>query len=211
MAVNEFFTPVGEHSLQLEVKRSQFITYLNRASTPSAAAGYVADVRGRHPQARHVCWAFIAGSPDSTHRSMSDDGEPSGTAGRPMLAVLEHSGLGEVVAAVVRYFGGIKLGTGGLQRAYSDSVANALAHCPTQLQRRVVQAEVIVSYGDEPALRRLVQTCTGAIEQTDYSAQVRMLIVIPLVEQAVFTESLANITAGVGRVCFIDGADTKSY
>ncbi|MDO6805248.1 YigZ family protein, partial [Wenyingzhuangia sp. 1_MG-2023] len=100
------------HISELEIKRSQFITFVGQASDRAAAEAFIRSVRQLHPQARHVCWAYIAGAPDTTVMSMSDDGEPSGTAGRPMLKVLQHSGLGEIVVAVVRYFGGIKLGTG---------------------------------------------------------------------------------------------------
>jgi len=112
---------------ELEVRRSRFITTLARVDTENAARAVIAETRQRYPDARHHCSAFIVEVPDAqpVERS-SDDGEPSGTAGMPMLDVLRGAGVAQAVAVVTRYFGGVLLGTGGLVRAYSDSVARAL-------------------------------------------------------------------------------------
>lgn len=112
---------------ELEVKRSRFLTTLARVDDEDAARAVVAAVRAEFPDARHHCLAFVVDHPDAqpTERS-SDDGEPAGTAGMPMLEVLRGSGVGNVVAVVTRYFGGVLLGTGGLVRAYSDAVSLAL-------------------------------------------------------------------------------------
>ena len=122
----DFFTPAALHTEELSIKKSRFITCVGPACNRDQAEHFIRQMRLQHPQASHVCWAYIAGAPETTIMSMSDDGEPSGSAGRPMLNVLMHSGLGEVVATVVRYFGGTKLGIGGLQRAYSQAVSDAL-------------------------------------------------------------------------------------
>ncbi|MFT3876152.1 MAG: YigZ family protein [Propioniciclava sp.] len=116
---------------ETEVKRSRFLTRLARVDDEEAARAVVADVRSTYPDARHHCLAFIVDVPDAqpVERS-SDDGEPAGTAGMPMLEVLRGSGVSNVVAVVTRYFGGVLLGTGGLVRAYSDAVATALAGVP---------------------------------------------------------------------------------
>ena len=109
------------------ISRSRFITQLSPASDPDEARAAVADIRAEFPDARHHCPAWIVRVPGEQNREhSSDDGEPSGTAGRPMLDVLRGSGLTDVCAVVVRYFGGILLGTGGLVRAYSDSVSEAI-------------------------------------------------------------------------------------
>jgi len=109
------------------ISRSRFITQLSPASDPDEARAAVADIRAEFPDARHHCPAWIVRVPGEQDREhSSDDGEPSGTAGRPMLDVLRGSGLTDVCAVVVRYFGGILLGTGGLVRAYSDSVSEAI-------------------------------------------------------------------------------------
>ncbi|PCH97387.1 MAG: YigZ family protein [Gammaproteobacteria bacterium] len=112
---------------QTLVNRSRFLCYLYPCSEIAAAKAYLKQLQLAHPQASHHCHAFLTKVADnSLGYGYSDDGEPSGTAGKPMLAVLQGGGIGEVCAIVVRYFGGTKLGTGGLQRAYGDSVRQAL-------------------------------------------------------------------------------------
>ncbi|WP_268597189.1 YigZ family protein, partial [Escherichia coli] len=109
-----------------EIKKSRFITLLAPTSGVEAAKAFIQQVRDEHPAARHHCWAFVAGSPDDSQQlGFSDDGEPSGTAGKPILAQLMGSGIGEVTAVVVRYYGGVKLGTGGLVKAYGNGVQQA--------------------------------------------------------------------------------------
>lgn len=116
---------------ELEVKRSRFITWLRRVDDEAAARALLAEARETYPDARHHCSAWVVSMPDAQPLwHSSDDGEPSGTAGRPMLDVLVGSGLTDVAAVVVRYFGGTLLGTGGLVRAYSDAVAAALDLAP---------------------------------------------------------------------------------
>lgn len=107
--------PAGHHRVEDVVARSRFVTTLAHAPTAAAAHAVVAQIRDELPDATHHCWAFVAGSPGSTtHIGLSDAGEPKGTAGRPILTVLLYSGIGEVVAVSSRWFGGTKLGTGGL-------------------------------------------------------------------------------------------------
>ena len=134
---------------ETEVRRSRFITLLRRVDDEPAARALVADARSRYPDARHHCSAFIvevAGA-NPVERS-SDDGEPAGTAGMPMLEALRGSGLTDVAAVVVRYFGGVKLGTGGLVRAYSDAVRAALAVAPTVRLERLGLWEVDLPHAD---------------------------------------------------------------
>ena len=134
---------------EIEVRRSRFITTLARADSEDAARAVVAETRQRYPDARHHCSAFIVGVPDALpiERS-SDDGEPSGTAGMPMLDVLRGAGVSQVVAVVTRYFGGVLLGTGGLVRAYSDSVTQALDAAPRVRPVRRVLFAVEVDHAD---------------------------------------------------------------
>lgn len=123
----------GRHVHEIEIRRSRFLTWLARARCEDEARAIVEEARRAHPAARHHCSAFIVPAPGDVadvERS-SDDGEPAGTAGSPMLDVLRTSGLREVVAVVTRYFGGVKLGTGGLVRAYSESVSAAIDTAPT--------------------------------------------------------------------------------
>ena len=109
------------------IKKSRFITLLAHTDGVAAARAFVQQVKHEHPTARHHCWAWVAGAPDDSQQlGFSDDGEPSGTAGKPMLAQLMGSGVGEITAVVVRYYGGIMLGTGGLVKAYGGGVQQGL-------------------------------------------------------------------------------------
>ncbi|MFH5822408.1 IMPACT family protein [Georgenia sp. AZ-5] len=134
---------------ETEVRRSRFITLLRRVEDEDAARRLVADARRRHPDARHHRSAYIVEVPGtSAVERSSDDGEPAGTAGMPMLEVLRGSGLSDVAAVVVRYFGGIKLGTGGLVRAYFGAVHAALTIAPVVRLERLRLWEVALPHGD---------------------------------------------------------------
>ena len=128
----EFFIPKSEAIFEEEIKKSRFITYLRHTEGMEQSKAFLAEIKALHPSARHWCWATVAGMPtDSQQYSFSDDGEPSGTAGKPMLSYLLGSGLGEITAVVVRYYGGILLGTGGLVKAYGNGVQQALLKLET--------------------------------------------------------------------------------
>ncbi len=119
------------HRAEETIHRSRFIVTMARVSSPEEAKTFIEAVRQEHSQATHNCWAYVAGEPGSTAQvGASDDGEPKGTAGRPMLTVLLHCGVGEIAAVVTRYFGGILLGTGGLVRAYQGLVKLGLETLP---------------------------------------------------------------------------------
>ncbi|BBB26459.1 YigZ family protein [Amphritea japonica] len=126
--------PASAHHSEIEINRSRFICYVQPVNNRAEADSFISEIRQRHPKANHNCWSYIAGPADDVHQwNASDDGEPKGTAGQPMLNVLRHNNLGNICAVVTRYFGGIKLGTGGLARAYSQAVQEALKELPTQL------------------------------------------------------------------------------
>lgn len=128
----EFFIPKAEVIFEEEIKKSRFITYIRHTEGIDQAKTFLAEIKNMHPSARHWCWATVASTPnDSQQYGFSDDGEPSGTAGKPMLSYLLGSGLGEITAVVVRYYGGIQLGTGGLVRAYGNGVQQALLELDT--------------------------------------------------------------------------------
>ncbi|GAL12720.1 hypothetical protein JCM19233_3714 [Vibrio astriarenae] len=114
-----YLIPQQATSFEEEIKKSVFITHLAHTPTIEAAKAFVDEVKRKHASARHNCWGFVAGRPENSMMwGFSDDGEPSGTAGKPILAQLSGSGVGEIAAVVTRYSGGIKLGTGGLVKAY---------------------------------------------------------------------------------------------
>lgn len=138
---------------ELDLKKSRFIACVEPMADRQAALLRVAALRAQHPAAAHVCWALLAGG----HSAANDDGEPSGTAGRPMLDVLRHQQLDGVLATVVRYYGGVKLGAGGLVRAYTDAVARALDGVAREEKVARQQLCCSVPYAQEGLLRRLLQ------------------------------------------------------
>lgn len=140
-------TPVES---ELLIKRSRFLGRIEPVAGRAEAVAIVGDLRARHPDAAHVCWALVAGGESAA----VDDGEPSGTAARPMMDVLRHNDLEGVLATVVRYYGGVRLGAGGLVRAYSTAVSTALQQATLVPMRRTVDLAVTVPYALEGGVRR---------------------------------------------------------
>ncbi|WP_438466662.1 YigZ family protein [Streptococcus pluranimalium] len=138
-------TITSNHTTEEEIKKSRFICHLKRVTTEEEARDFIAAIKKEHYRANHSCSAMIIGENSEVKRS-SDDGEPSGTAGVPMLTVLEKQELTNVVAVVTRYFGGIKLGAGGLIRAYTGSVAQALNEIGLVTVKEQVGLQVILTY-----------------------------------------------------------------
>lgn len=132
-----------DHMEELEIKKSRFLCYLHKTFSEEDAKEYILKIKKEHPNARHHCYAFIIGEHNEIQRS-NDDGEPSGTAGVPMLECLTNRNMQDTLAVTVRYFGGIKLGAGGLIRAYSKSVANALDHAV--LTQKEIMQEYTLSF-----------------------------------------------------------------
>lgn len=191
-----YFIPSTHHIVETEIKRSQFITYIGHASSRLEAEAFIKQLRQEHSQATHVCWAYIAGTPDTTVTSMSDDGEPSGTAGRPMLNALQHSGLGEIVAAVVRYFGGTKLGTGGLQRAYSGCVKEAITTLPTHEKKPQIILDFQIDYSHEALVRYLVTKYQAQLTKCEYEQLITTQIIVNVDQSELLKHDLINATAG---------------
>lgn len=137
-----YLVPVGESSAQITDRGSRFLGICTCVESVQDARAFLQDVRQRHADASHHVYAFAVGHGSSVTHGMSDDGEPSGTAGRPLLAVVQGSGLGDLIVIVVRWFGGTRLGTGGLVRAYTKAAQEALAVTPTA--RRVQNKAVVI-------------------------------------------------------------------
>ncbi|MFT2089573.1 YigZ family protein [Paraglaciecola sp. 2405UD69-4] len=196
MSIANYQVPAKTWQVELEVKRSKFLTFAANTESRESAEGFIKELREQHPQANHVCWAYIAGAPDTTVRSMSDDGEPSGTAGMPMLKVLEYSGLGDIAVAVVRYFGGTKLGTGGLQRAYSDAVSLVLTDLPTTTKVHRSVLKLTYDYGVDGHVSRLLERYGVQDVVAEYDHQVIVTLAIATADLSQCKSELMNITAG---------------
>ena len=164
--------PVPAATVEAEevIRRSRFRTSLGRAGSRAEAERFVRAVRDRFPDATHHCWAFNARAPGSTAViGMSDDGEPRGTAGRPMLATLLGSGVGEVAAVCARYYGGVKLGTGGLARAYAGGVKRALEACPTVLKVHREAVQIVVAYGAAERVDRVLRPLDAVVTDRTFA------------------------------------------
>ena len=198
---NRYPIPGRVHRVEEVIQRSRFLTAVAHAPDADAAHAFVASIRDEFPDATHHCWAFVAGPPGSTTRiGMSDDGEPHGTAGRPMLTALLHSGVGEIVAVCTRWYGGVKLGTGGLSRAYSGGVVLALESLPRDERVERAEVEVSVGYPDVDAVRRYVAEEDFVVVSEDFGAEVRLVLGVPVEEMDALRARVADLTSGAGRV-----------
>lgn len=183
------------------ILRSRFITTLGYAPTQEDARALVARVNAEFTGASHNCWAYVVGPPGSTAQiGMSDDGEPHGTAGRPMLTVLMHSGVGDVSAVVTRYFGGTLLGTGGLVKAYSGGVQAALAKLSTVEHVPLASLAVVVAYTAVTPVRRLLPEFEAVIAAEVYGSDVTYRISLPAERTGEFAAALLDITNGQALV-----------
>lgn len=188
-------------SFSEEIKKSRFITYLTHVDSKKAALAYLQDIKTLHKDARHHCWAYVAASPkDSVLMGCSDDGEPKGTAGKPMMAILQGCHVGEIMAVVVRYSGGIKLGTGGLVRAYSNGIQQLLPQVETVEKRFYQQYQVHCDYAQMAQLESLLVNSVGRIVQINYLQSVDAIIEIDLQQVDLFIKQLESLTQGKVRV-----------
>ena len=193
--------PSRVHRVDETIQRSRFITTAAHAPDAEAAQAFIQAIRDEFPDATHHCWAFVAGPPASTtHIGMSDDGEPHGTAGRPMLTSLLHGGVGEIVAVCTRYYGGVKLGTGGLARAYSGGVKLALETLPTDEKVTRVWLVVTVGYADVDGMQRLIDELDIVVENEEYGAEVQYVFGVPSLDEEVLRTCVGDLTRGNGRV-----------
>jgi uncharacterized YigZ family protein len=154
----------------LLIKKSRFLGCVQPVSGRAEALAIVERLRAEHPGAAHVCWALLAGGQSAAN----DDGEPGGTAGRPMLEVLRHQQLEGVLATVVRYFGGVKLGAGGLVRAYTDAVAQALLQAEKLPLQRTLRLACRVPYALEGLVRRELQDAGAALGEVRHGEAVEL-------------------------------------
>lgn len=196
-----FAVPASTVEVREVIRRSRFITSVGHAESRADARRFVEELRERHPGASHYCWAFNAGAPGSTARiGMSDAGEPHGTAGRPMLNALLHSGLGEIVAACARFYGGVKLGTGGLARAYGGGVKNALQICPAVQKTTWIPVFIRVPYGAVDRVRQLLRTLSATITEQSFGAGVTYSVLVPAEHRSTLDSAIADLTGGSGVV-----------
>jgi uncharacterized YigZ family protein len=191
-------TLVSPAHSELLIKKSRFIGCVQPMSDRASAQAVVDALWKAHPGAAHVCWALLAGGQSAA----VDDGEPSGTAGRPMLDVLRHQELEGVLATVVRYFGGVKLGAGGLVRAYTDCVAQALLEAEKVTLQRMTTLQCAVPYALEGWLRREITAAGAELLQVQHASLVQLQWTLPEGRAGAMVQRLNE--GGQGRLGWIE-------
>jgi len=193
--------PAAEHRVEASIQRSRFIATLAPVATVEEAQAFVKRVGAEFADATHNCWAYVVGPPGSTGRiGMSDAGEPHGTAGRPMLTALLHGGVGDVAAVVTRYYGGTKLGTGGLVRAYGGAVQDALLTLPRAERVEYAALGVLVDYPHVAAVQQLLPAHEAEIVEQDYLERVRYALRLPANRVDELVSRLRDATSGRAEV-----------
>jgi uncharacterized YigZ family protein len=196
----KLFIPAGPARAEIRAGNSRFIATAGLAVSVAAARASIAAARAEMPDASHHVYAYVIGHGATTTLGMSDDGEPSGTAGRPALAVLRGSGLGDVVLVITRYFGGTLLGTGGLVHAYGDAAKAALAVLPRE--EKIERRELLVAlpYAAYESARRLVAAHAGSIVDEEFATDVTLQVLLPAAQAEAFAAALGEATAGQAQV-----------
>ncbi|MBN8089981.1 YigZ family protein [Vibrio vulnificus] len=193
MNENPYLIPAQAIQFEEEIKKSLFITYLAHTPTIEAAKAFVERIKTQHADARHNCWAFVAGRPeDSMKWGFSDDGEPSGTAGKPILAQLSGSGVGEITAVVTRYYGGIRLGTGGLVKAYGGGVQQALKLLQTIEKKITTKLRLELDYAFVPIAQSIMQQFNAVEVDAQYSESVVLVVELEVRNVEMFTQTMIN-------------------
>ncbi len=187
------------------IKRSRFIASVGHTPDVEEAKAFIEQIKAEFEDARHNCWAYCAGAAGSTDRiGASDDGEPHGTAGRPMLTAVTHSGIGEVTVVVTRYFGGILLGTGGLVKAYQSSVKMALEGVPTRVRTKTKRIKFSVEHRFVNQVLRKIEAVNGRILEKNFDMGADFDVEIPEDLAETFAKELEELTRGALLIEFVE-------
>lgn len=186
--------PAEQAVAEIEIKKSRFIAYARGIDSREEGMQWLQELKEQYPDARHHCWAYLLGNPKcAANAGMGDDGEPSGTAGKPILNVLNHKNIGDVMIIVVRYFGGIKLGAGGLTRAYGQAAQAVMEILPTEQQIPLQTINLQCDFSQEQQIRHWCHLIDGEVGEVGYSQQVSMQLQVPL-------EAVSDITAQLDSI-----------
>ena len=193
---DRYIIPAGPAEAELQVLNSRFIANLDRVESVDAARAFHKSIKQRFPDATHHVPAFVLGHGRSVITHCSDDGEPAGTAGRPALAVLQGSGLGDVAVVVTRYFGGTKLGTGGLVKAYGDAVREVLKGVRRAVKVPTTTLGIELPYALYAQVERLVNAWHGEILSSQFLADVSLIVRLRDADWQAFAHQLAELSNG---------------
>lgn len=189
-----YLTIKESREAELTEQRSRFLSYISPAKDKEEVEAFLAKIRSMHPQATHVCWAYNIGAPDNPSSYYSDDGEPSGTAGQPILQSIKHEKLDNVVLAVVRYFGGIKLGVRGLIDTYRAAAQLAVAKCQIIEEKAKTELPFSCSYQAYNTLIYKVEQMEGAIVSPAFGEKIEGVIVIPRAKKQELENIIKDLT-----------------
>jgi len=206
--MSSYLIPAREVRIEMMVANSLFIATAGPAFTIDQAKGFISRIRSEFSDASHNVPAYLIGHGTSVIAHCSDDGEPSGTAGKPALAVLRGSGLGDTAVVVTRYFGGTKLGTGGLVRAYGDAVREVLAILPRARRVPTHTAMMVLPYPLYERTKLLIAAHGGAIIDEDFAADVTVTALFPVERFDEFQVGLQELSRGTSRAEIIETKDS---
>jgi uncharacterized YigZ family protein len=197
--VDDYKTVLVSAETELEIRKSRFISLVYHVENEETAEAILSEIRKKHYKSTHVCWAYVLNT-NPKRQKASDDGEPSGTAGKPILDVINHRDLKDVLVVVVRYFGGIKLGTGGLIRAYGGGASEVLNHCRIIKKQFSDQLEIVIHYPSYGGF------CNGLMEKEifpvseDFGENVTLNFQIAVAETKEFLDWVEDQTNGTARI-----------
>ncbi|MDF1636170.1 IMPACT family protein [Alcanivorax jadensis] len=178
-AIKGYPVPAGPVDRELLINKSRFITWLRPVASREQAMAVIDQARARYPDASHHCYAYLLGNPASAQAAMNDDGEPSGTAGKPIFNVIQHKGMSDVLVVVSRYFGGVKLGAGGLVRAYAAAAEAVLAEVERVESVPQVTCRLEMGFPLEQRLRHWAEQNSAEVLDVHYSQSVAMTLRCP--------------------------------
>jgi uncharacterized YigZ family protein len=188
--------PAGEARIELQVKNSRFIGRAGCTPSVEEARAFIEKVKAEEPGHTHAVYAFAVGYGAGVIHGMSDAGEPSGTAGRPTLAVVKGSGLGDVTVVTVRYFGGTKLGTGGLVKAYTEAAQLVLAELSITEKVERCSVQITVPYTYYERVKRLIETHQGQVDSEEFATDITLRLTFTADDLPTFQAALAEATHG---------------
>ena len=193
--MEKYLTVDGETATEKVIEKSRFLTYSSHVESDEEAKAFLSKINAMHPLATHVCYAYVADRSGNLMR-FSDNGEPQGTAGMPILEVIKNKKLFETAVAVVRYFGGIKLGAGGLVRAYSGGAAENLDAAAIKVRQMACELALCVGYPEVTPLLRFLEGSGAEQLGSDYADRVTFTVVVKREEEQKFTSALVDCMAG---------------
>ncbi|MCB9459829.1 MAG: YigZ family protein [Anaerolineaceae bacterium] len=195
-----YLIPANECTIEIEIKRSRFITTVALADTVEKARAFIHEVQARLPNANHYVYAYRVGYGKSVTEGMSDAGEPSGTAGPPTLAVVRGADIGDLVLVTVRYFGGTKLGTGGLVRAYTDAAKLCIESLQTELKIEKTDIEIQTQYRFYDGIQRLLPEYEAEMVHSEFTDTVSLIVQLPTSMADALQARIMDLSAGSANV-----------